>query len=161
MHVYARNQAGRHVYARNQAGRHVYARNQAGRHVYARNQAGRHVYARNQAGTCLCEENILKRFVDGMLGCISVCPVECLSNALKLEIYFKELDYQQIVTSPSYEVADLLADLGGQAGLWLGVSVIAFFEFFELLYDVVSVAVVRQISLCCPNRGRTSPVESF
>ncbi|KAI0240234.1 Amiloride-sensitive sodium channel subunit alpha [Lamellibrachia satsuma] len=81
------------------------------------------------------------------------------SNALKVEIYFKELDYQQIVTSPSYEVENLLADLGGQAGLWLGVSVIAFFEFFELLFDVISVAVVRLISMCRLNRERTSPVE--
>ena len=26
------------------------------------------------------------------------------SNALKMEVYFKELDYEEIVTEPSYEV---------------------------------------------------------
>ncbi|KAI0240232.1 Amiloride-sensitive sodium channel subunit alpha [Lamellibrachia satsuma] len=143
-----------------------------------------------------CEENILKQYVEGKLGCKEICPVECFktqysytisqsewpstvkedavmeqlmdkseylwdllanetdtwrkmylrSNALKVDIYFKELDYQQIATSPSYEIGDLLADLGGQAGLWLGVSVIAFFEFIELVYDVISVCVLHKVS---------------
>ena len=26
------------------------------------------------------------------------------SNALKMDVYFKELDYEEIVTEPSYEV---------------------------------------------------------
>ncbi|KAK2171333.1 hypothetical protein NP493_1078g01002 [Ridgeia piscesae] len=77
------------------------------------------------------------------------------SNALKMEVYFKELDYEEIVTEPSYELEDLLADLGGQAGLWLGVSVIAIFEFIELLYDVISVAAFRQMNMCNPNRVQT------
>jgi len=53
-----------------------------------------------------------------------------------------------VVFSPQIE--DLLADLGGQAGLWLGVSVIAIFELIELVYDVISVAALRRIrNLSC------------
>jgi len=51
----------------------------------------------------------------------------------------------------------LLSDLGGQAGLWLGVSVIAFFEFFELLYDVLSVIFSHNANKCNPDRVKTLP----
>ena len=35
------------------------------------------------------------------------------------------------------QALELLSELGGQAGLWLGVSVVALFEVAELIMDVV------------------------
>ena len=32
--------------------------------------------------------------------------------------------------------SDLVSDLGGQVGLWIGVSVLTLFEFLELVYDI-------------------------
>ena len=37
------------------------------------------------------------------------------------------------------QALELLSELGGQAGLWLGVSVVALFEVAELIMDVVIV----------------------
>lgn len=36
-----------------------------------------------------------------------------------------------------FQVYDLISALGGQVGLWIGVSVLTVFEFVELLYDIL------------------------
>lgn len=40
-----------------------------------------------------------------------------------------------------FQALALISDLGGQAGLWVGVSVIAFFELFELVFDLVVLVI--------------------
>ncbi|CAB4037868.1 degenerin deg-1-like, partial [Paramuricea clavata] len=42
------------------------------------------------------------------------------------------LNYQRIEESFVYDEINLLADVGGQLGLWIGVSVITVFELIEL-----------------------------
>ncbi|XP_022238095.1 FMRFamide-activated amiloride-sensitive sodium channel-like [Limulus polyphemus] len=57
-------------------------------------------------------------------------------SLLRLEIYFEtlyQLVYQQV---PKYEIAELYSQLGGQLSLWLGISLVSFFESVELLVMV-------------------------
>ncbi|XP_033107563.1 degenerin-like protein asic-1 [Anneissia japonica] len=54
-------------------------------------------------------------------------------NVAKLDVYFMELNYQYIKQSPAYEVKDLLSDIGGQLGLWIGVSVVTLMEMMQLV----------------------------
>ena len=42
---------------------------------------------------------------------------------------------------------DLLSDLGGQVGLWMGLSVLTLFEVVELVWDLTWLG-------CCRPRGR-------
>ncbi|XP_076308698.1 acid-sensing ion channel 4-B-like [Tachypleus tridentatus] len=67
-------------------------------------------------------------------------------NLLRLEIYFETLHqivYQQV---PKYEIAELYSQLGGQLSLWLGISLVSFFESVELLVMVFKFYWQRCIS---------------
>ena len=62
---------------------------------------------------------------------------------MKLEIYFGDMTVEVIETKPSYLALDLISDLGGQAGLWVGVSMIALFEVIELIMDICILCAQR------------------
>ncbi|XP_067660960.1 amiloride-sensitive sodium channel subunit gamma-like [Haliotis asinina] len=77
-------------------------------------------------------------------------------NMARLNVFYKELKYQKIQTKPAYDWKSLLSDVGGQAGLWLGFSLLTLAEILELIVDVV-------IHLCTKpfrsNKGHVNPVE--
>ncbi|EDO36191.1 predicted protein [Nematostella vectensis] len=57
-------------------------------------------------------------------------------NFLRVKLYYEELNRETITYSLSYPVENLLGDVGGQLGLWIGVSVITCAEFLKLLVDL-------------------------
>ncbi|XP_078692474.1 acid-sensing ion channel 2-like [Branchiostoma floridae x Branchiostoma belcheri] len=65
-------------------------------------------------------------------------------NFVELTIYFEGLHYDKISQSPAYEVINLLGDIGGQLGLWMGVSVMTVLEFFEFIVDLLSWPLQKQ-----------------
>ncbi|XP_048584124.1 degenerin unc-8 [Nematostella vectensis] len=58
-------------------------------------------------------------------------------NFLRVKLFYEELNTEAITYSRSYTTESFLGDVGGQLGLWIGVSVITCAEFFKLLIDVV------------------------
>ncbi|XP_041354351.1 amiloride-sensitive sodium channel subunit gamma-like isoform X2 [Gigantopelta aegis] len=64
-------------------------------------------------------------------------------NVLKVEVYYKKLNFETIAQQPSYVLSNLLADIGGQLGLYLGLSVVTLFEFIELFGDVVTIFMLK------------------
>ncbi|CAB4011245.1 Amiloride-sensitive sodium channel subunit alpha, partial [Paramuricea clavata] len=59
---------------------------------------------------------------------------------LRIKIYFEELNLIQIHQEFSYSITTLLSDIGGQLGLWVGLSVITFAEVGDLLLSVIMLA---------------------
>ncbi|XP_077982690.1 uncharacterized protein LOC144437595 [Glandiceps talaboti] len=53
-------------------------------------------------------------------------------NLLRLEVYYDELNYQKITKVPAYLIEELLGDIGGLLGLYIGLSLITVVEFLEL-----------------------------
>ncbi|XP_046551052.1 amiloride-sensitive sodium channel subunit beta-like [Haliotis rubra] len=49
-------------------------------------------------------------------------------NFIKLNIYYEDLNYENITEDADYADAQFLSDIGGTLGLWIGLSVISVFE---------------------------------
>ncbi|XP_046839010.1 amiloride-sensitive sodium channel subunit beta-like [Xenia sp. Carnegie-2017] len=54
-------------------------------------------------------------------------------NFLRINIFFQELQEKKTLQRHSYGIAKLLSDIGGQLGLWVGVSVMTLPDFAKAL----------------------------
>ena len=70
------------------------------------------------------------------------------NNIIEVYLYFQSFSVQKIREVPSYSLADLAADVGGQMGLFVGASIISLSEFLELLLDLL------MGKLCTCNRSK-------
>ncbi|XP_077869156.1 degenerin-like protein unc-105 [Saccoglossus kowalevskii] len=55
------------------------------------------------------------------------------SNLVRLEIYFETLNYESVSEQAAYKWEDLLSDIGGTLGLYVGISIISVFEFVNFI----------------------------
>ncbi|XP_070546444.1 uncharacterized protein [Ptychodera flava] len=55
------------------------------------------------------------------------------SNLIRLEVYFETLNYEETSEHPSYTWEDLLSDIGGTMGLYIGISLMTICEFVSFL----------------------------
>ncbi|XP_033634671.1 amiloride-sensitive sodium channel subunit gamma-like isoform X1 [Asterias rubens] len=76
------------------------------------------------------------------------------NNVLKLQVYYEQLNYEMIVHTPKYNFFGLISNLGGQVGLWIGISMCTVFEVVELLFDIVKLLLLK---LMCHAKSATSP----
>ncbi|XGW25236.1 hypothetical protein V3C99_006564 [Haemonchus contortus] len=71
-----------------------------------------------------------------------VCNEQYQENAAMLEVFYEALNFETLTESEAYGVVKMLADFGGQLGLWSGVSFMTICEFVclfcELLYMMFS-----------------------
>lgn len=63
-----------------------------------------------------------------------------------LEIYYEQMSYEVLTEREAYSFVNFMSDVGGQAGLWLGASIITLFEFLYFLF--------RLFTLACRKRNR-------
>jgi len=86
--------------------------------------------------------------------CDQYCPIECdsfeyttsysfhiteslsKSDTLKFKAYYKELKYVSIRQDPKMDRIDLIANIGGLFGLFLGASFLSLVEIFELMLEI-------------------------
>lgn len=64
---------------------------------------------------------------------------------LMINIYFDELKYTRVSESKRVTEVNLLSSIGGTLGLFLGVSVLSFFEFIELFIDILYIFFENKI----------------
>ena len=82
-------------------------------------------------------------------------------NAMKdfarLNVYIANSNVVRTVETEDYHRSQLLSDIGGQLGLWIGVSVISLSEIIELFFDVIVYFMKRHFF---ENRSRRPRRES-
>lgn len=61
------------------------------------------------------------------------------SNLVSLSVFYEKLAYTTIEESPNLDLVTLLSNLGGIAGLFLGISALSLVELFEILFEMVYV----------------------
>ncbi|XP_052701236.1 degenerin unc-8-like [Crassostrea angulata] len=81
-------------------------------------------------------------------------------NLVKLEIYFAEMTYKSIESQKAYESQNLISDIGGQLGLWLGLSAITIGEIVEFAMSLFRLCTAKFLT----KKHRTAdstPVQAF
>ncbi|XP_038074050.1 degenerin unc-8-like [Patiria miniata] len=58
-------------------------------------------------------------------------------NLVKLNVFMSSLQYQHIFQTPEYGSENLISDLGGQVGFWMGFSILTLFEIVEMIFDLI------------------------
>jgi hypothetical protein len=80
-------------------------------------------------------------------------------NFVQVRIFFEDFLIQNVIEEPSYDVIRLLADIGGQLGLFLGVSIISITEFLTWVLDELKDRLLCVNS--CKQRARRRKTEKF
>lgn len=61
---------------------------------------------------------------------------ERMKDFARLNVYIADSNVIKTEESPDYSTNQLVSDIGGQLGLWVGISIITLTEFLELLCDI-------------------------
>ncbi|KAH7727893.1 DEL-1 protein [Aphelenchoides avenae] len=61
-----------------------------------------------------------------------------------LEIYYEQMSYEKLTEHESYLFVNFISDVGGQAGLWLGASVLTLIEIIVFLLRVMTIVCRRR-----------------
>ncbi|XP_031551897.1 amiloride-sensitive sodium channel subunit alpha-like [Actinia tenebrosa] len=59
-------------------------------------------------------------------------------NLLNVHIFYKTLGFRTTVEMEGYKLENLIGDLGGQFGLFVGMSLLSLVEVFELVIDLIT-----------------------
>ena len=78
---------------------------------------------------------------------------EIMSNFVKVTLYCQSLSVTRTIQIKVYSIVDILCNVGGLMGLWLGISVISLFEVFLFVFYVVGRAAKELVKRVGPSRN--------
>ncbi|XP_053329152.1 amiloride-sensitive sodium channel subunit gamma-2-like [Spea bombifrons] len=104
-------------------------------------------------------ENFSKELKEmgGQMKDIADSPALIRDNFVKVVVYFKQLNFELIEEEPSMTEINLISNMGGLVGLWVGFSVCTLAEFFELFLDVLLLFIRRCLRTAGSRSGDANP----
>ena len=83
------------------------------------------------------------------------------TNFLKVNVYFETLNFETQTTTSVYSFVSLLSDIGGQLGLFLGLSVISLLDFWDWIIKMIrghdlSAEIKNQCPSCCQKHDKVT-----
>lgn len=131
----------------------------------------------------LCAKKYLERFINGQLSCLEACRQPCQETKydvqssfrcypikarkptsqveqeedenLKVHVYFKTMETQVIEDEEYYFMENLLGDIGGQLGLFSGVSALTVVELIFFLSNTLIAVAFSLKWVCVPGFKNT------
>ncbi|KAI6188725.1 hypothetical protein M3Y98_00384900 [Aphelenchoides besseyi] len=83
------------------------------------------------------------------LGSCNATPAECTlhykNNGAMIEVFYEQLNFELLTESEAYGLVNLLADFGGQLGLWCGISFLTCCEFVFLILEMIYISIQHRI----------------
>jgi len=103
---------------------------------------------------------IITKIIEGELNekCIPFCPLECdsikyeqsmysnqidVSSIVSLNIFYESLEYTVINQKAKMDEFDLISNIGGNLGLFIGVSFLSLAEFIELFVETIYIMLKK------------------
>lgn len=84
---------------------------------------------------------------------------ESIKDFARLNVYVADNNVIITQESPDYELSQLVSDIGGQLGLWIGISVITITEMLELFWLIVRQFVIQKKPRSDRKRDGKAPEE--
>ncbi|CAL1540639.1 unnamed protein product [Lymnaea stagnalis] len=96
------------------------------------------VYGRNVASRMWPSDSVASLMVESMRTTKKDLAVstDVQEDFIKLNIYFEELNFEELEEQIDYEFTQLMSDVGGTIGLWIGLSILSMFELFHVLLQI-------------------------
>ncbi len=66
------------------------------------------------------------------------------SSIAKVNIFYNEISYSLFKEYPSKTIDGLMGEIGGQLGLFIGISLLSLFELFELLFEIIRISFLNK-----------------
>ena len=65
-------------------------------------------------------------------------------NFAKISVFYGDVSYTEIEEIPSFTFDQLISDVGGQMGIWIGASVFSILELFYLAMQALHYAYAKR-----------------
>ena len=59
------------------------------------------------------------------------------NDSFIISVFYEDLKYTWINQKPKMQFIDLISNIGGSLGLFVGISFISFLELFEILIEII------------------------
>jgi len=84
-----------------------------------------------------CEQKYCPKECDSIKYSFEAIPFKNPTDSTSFNIYFDELKYELHQEIPKTELFDLISNIGGILGLFIGCSFVTFFELCELILEII------------------------
>ena len=81
-------------------------------------------------------DELLEFFIQGRLDNHNISLYDLRNNVLAINVYYSKLNYKSYQEFAKTEMVDLVSNIGGTIGLFLGVSFLSFIEIIDLFFHI-------------------------
>ncbi|PIO59828.1 hypothetical protein TELCIR_18697 [Teladorsagia circumcincta] len=84
-----------------------------------------------------------------------------IENGAMVEVFYEQLNFEMLTESEAYGFVNLLADFGGQLGLWCGISFLTCCEFVFLFLEMTYMSAEYNWALYKKKRAEKEKMKKF